>query len=72
MLKKTKPAAAAYLRMDIENLPDDKPEKKGTGLLRKPPSVKSSGLDLSNPAVRVGKQMQVIRNYRNKINGTSD
>ena len=28
MLNKSNPAAAAYLRMDIENLPDDKPEKK--------------------------------------------
>jgi hypothetical protein len=68
MLDKSNPAAAAYLRMDIENLPEDKPEEKNTGLLRKPSSAKSSGLDLNNPAVRVGKQMQVIRKYKNEIN----
>ena len=72
MLDKSNPAAAAYLRMDIENLPEDKPEEKNTGLLRKPSSAKSSSLDLNNPAVRVAKQMQVIRKYRNEINGTSN
>jgi len=72
MLDKSNPAVAAYLRMDIENMPEDKPEEKNTGLLRKPSSAKSSSLDLNNPAVRVGKQMQVIRKYRNEINGTSD
>ena len=72
MLDKSNPAVAAYLRMDIENMPEDKPEEKNTGLLRKPSSAKFSGLDLNNPAVRVAKQMQVIRKYRNEINGTSD
>ena len=59
----------AYYNMDIENMPSDKPEKSTGGLLSK--TTKSNkineGLDLSNPAVRVAKQMQVIRRHRDEI-----
>jgi hypothetical protein len=57
----------AYYNMDIENMPSDQPEKQTGGLLAKPKSNKlDSGLDISNPAVRVAKQMQVIRKYRDE------
>ncbi len=58
----------AYYNMDIENMPSDQPEKQIGGLLAKPKSKKfDSGLDISNPAVRVAKQMQVIRRHRDEI-----
>jgi len=72
MLDKSNPTAAAYLRMDIENMPKDMPEEKGTGLLRKRSGANVSRLDLNNPLVRVAKQMQVIRKHRNEINGPSN
>tara|TARA_R100001224_G_C3923203_1_gene116041 strand:- start:134 stop:298 length:165 start_codon:yes stop_codon:yes gene_type:complete len=54
--------------MDIENMPSDEPEQPKGGLLSKTSMGKmNSGLDLSNPAVRVAKQMQVIRKYRNEV-----
>ena len=60
--------ARAYYNMDIENIPSDKSEKPKGGLLSKTTMNKmNNGLDLSNPLVRVGKQMQVIRNYRDEI-----
>jgi hypothetical protein len=59
----------AYYNMDIENMPSDKPAKSTSGLLSKRTSSNSmsEGLDLSNPAVRVAKQMQVIRKHRDEI-----
>ena len=58
----------AYYNMDIENMPSDNVEKPKGGLLSKTTSNKmNDGLDLSNPAVRVGKQMQVIRKHRDEI-----
>ena len=59
----------AYYNMDIENMPSDKPDKPMGGLLSKQSMNKSmnSGLDISNPAVRVAKQMQVIRKHRDEI-----
>ena len=59
----------AYYNMDIENMPSDKPEKPTGGLLSKTTAGNkmSEGLDLSNPAVRVAKQMQVIRKHRGEI-----
>jgi hypothetical protein len=59
----------AYYNMDIENMPSDKPEKPTGGLLSKTTAGNkmSKGLDLSNPAVRVAKQMQVIRKHRDEI-----
>ena len=58
----------AYYNMDLENMPSDKPEKPTGGLLSKTSMGKTdSGLDLSNPAVRVAKQMKVIRDFREEI-----
>ncbi len=59
----------AYYNMDIENMPSDKPEKPKGGLLAKTTmnNKMQGGLDLSNPAVRVAKQMQVIRKHRDEI-----
>jgi len=58
----------AYYNMDIENMPSELPEKPSGGLLAKPMKNKfDKGLDLSNPAVRVAKQMQVIRRHRDEI-----
>jgi len=59
----------AYYNMDIENMPSDKPAKLTGGLLSKKTlsNNMSEGLDLSNPAVRVAKQMQVIRRHRDEI-----
>jgi hypothetical protein len=55
----------AYYNMDLENMPSDKPEKPTGGMMAKPKSNKfNSGLDLSNPAVRVAKQMKVVRDFR--------
>jgi hypothetical protein len=64
-------ARMAYLNMDIENLPKEK-VTEDTGLLRRKVSPSNAGLDYKNPAVRVAKQLEVIRNYRNQINGTSE
>jgi len=68
-------AREAYNRMDIEGFEKletvREPEKSG-GLLARSSnnmSKKSDGLDYNNPAVRVAKQMQVIRKYRGEING---
>ena len=59
----------AYYNMDIENMPSDTPEKPTGGLLSKTTmnNKMKDGLDLSNPAVRVAKQMQVIRKHRDEI-----
>lgn len=58
----------AYYNMDIENMPSDTPEKPKGGLLSKTSmGKKDSGLDLSNPAVRVAKQMQIVRRHRDEI-----
>ena len=35
-------------------------------------SKETDGLDYNNPAVRVAKQMQVIRKYRDEINGDNE
>jgi hypothetical protein len=64
-------ARMAYLNMDIENLPKEQPQKD-TGLLRRKSMPSSEGMDYNNPAVRVAKQLEVIRNHRNEINGTSE
>ena len=67
-------AREAYNRMDIEGFEKleaiKEPEKTG-GLLARSNNMskKSDGLDYNNPAVRVAKQMQVIRKYRGELNG---
>lgn len=74
MSRQYNPAVSAYKRMDLDSLPEDKmPEKDNTkGLLSR--ATKSSkdntGLDYTNPVIRVAKQMQVIRKYRDEINGS--
>ena len=65
MSRALKDIVAAYNNMDIENLPTAAVEKETTGLLAKRPNV--SSMDYGNPAVRVGKQMRVIRKYRDEI-----
>lgn len=68
------PAISAYKRMSLEDfnkLEGSVPQEKSNGLLaRSANSSKTSGVDYSNPAVRIAKQMQVIRKYRDDINGT--
>jgi hypothetical protein len=74
MSRQYNPAVAAYKRMDLNSLPEDTMQEKDTskGLLAR--STKSNkdntGLDYSNPVVRVAKQMQIIRKYREDINGS--
>ena len=77
MSRQYNPAVAAYKRMDLDDFNKlDKAEeptvKQSSGLLaRSKPSDKSnSGIDYKNPAVRVAKQMQIIRKYRDEINGS--
>ena len=68
------PAVSAYKRMNLDDfskLENTQPPEKSGGLLsRSKMSNESSGVDYSNPAVRIAKQMQVIRKYRDDINGT--
>ncbi len=68
-------AREAYRRMDIEGFEKletiKEPEKTGGLLARSNNNMakSSDSLDYNNPAVRVAKQMQVIRKYRGEING---
>lgn len=68
------PAIAAYKRMNLDDFAKlenvQPPEKSGGLLSRAKMSSESSGVDYSNPAARIAKQMQVIRKYRDDINGT--
>jgi len=61
-------AAMAYKAMDLDSLPTDTPTPEG-GLLSRKFGTKTKGLDNNNPAIRVAKQMQIIRKHRNEING---
>ena len=68
-------AAVAYAKMDLDGfakLEDVEQPEKTNGLLARTskPMKGSKELDYTNPAVRVAKQMQVIRKYRDEINGT--
>ena len=71
MSRPANPAAAAYINMDIENMKEET-SAKSTGLLGRISKNTSTGLDVSNPAVRVAKQLKVIRKHRNEINGLTD
>ena len=68
-------AREAYRRMDMEGFEKleaiKEPEKTGGLLARSNNNMakSSDSLDYNNPAVRVAKQMQVIRKYRGEING---
>lgn len=74
MSRQYNPAVYAYKRMDLNSLPEDNKQEQvaSKGLLARSSSSNkdTSGLDYDNPVVRVAKQMQVIRKYRNEINGT--
>lgn len=75
MSRQYNPAVSAYNRMDIDSFNKldtiEEPKKKSGGLLSRSsmPNKDDKGLDYSNPAARVAKQMQVIRKYRDEING---
>tara|TARA_R110001606_G_scaffold146713_1_gene286656 strand:+ start:58 stop:273 length:216 start_codon:yes stop_codon:yes gene_type:complete len=71
MSRPANPAAAVYKNMDIENMKEET-SAKSTGLLGRISKNTSAGLDVSNPAVRVAKQLKVIRKHRNEINGLTD
>ena len=68
-------AREAYRRMDIEGFEQleavKEPEKTG-GLLARSSNMskKSDDIDYNNPAVRVAKQMQIVRKYRDEVNGS--
>jgi|TARA_R100001460_G_scaffold85607_1_gene126887 hypothetical protein len=78
MSRQYNPAITAYKRMDLDGFneldksTEQEKSSSGGGLLSRSsmPSKNSKELDYSNPAVRVAKQMQVIRKYRDEINGT--
>ena len=55
----------AYKSMDIENLDPKEKKEKSNSFLSKP--TKPTSFDISQPQVRVGKQMQIIRKYRDEI-----
>jgi len=55
--------------MDIENMPKEK-QTPATGLLSKSKPMAAAGMDYKNPAVRVAKQLEVIRNRRKEINAS--
>ena len=66
----TNPARQLYINMDIENLEQPEDDKPTGGLLSprrsmstQPPSV------ASQPAVRVGQHMLILRKQREKLNG---
>ena len=62
------PMISAYLNMDIENMPKDKqPSSEGGLLSRKSMNMMNKNMNYSNPAIRVAKQMEVIRNFRNSM-----
>ena len=67
MSRQYNPAIDAYRNMDIENLPKDEPKPEAMGLLAKRPMNKSGNIDMNNPAILVGKQMQVLRKHREEI-----
>ncbi len=62
------PGVTMYKNMDIENMPkQQEPQKTGGLLARKPMDMMSKNMNYSNPAIRVAKQMEVIRNFRNRM-----
>lgn len=67
MSRQYNPAIDAYKNMDIENLPKEQKKVETTGLLAKRKAENSGGIDMDNPAVRVGMQMRVLRKHREEI-----
>jgi len=64
MSRQYNPAIDAYKNMDIENMPVEKKEPAGSGLLMRKNKSEKGGLDMNEPLIRVAKNMQVIRKYR--------
>jgi len=64
MSRQYNPAIDAYKNMDIENMPVEKKEPSGSGLLMRKNKSEKGGLDMNEPLIRVAKNMQVIRKYR--------
>lgn len=71
MSRQYNPAIDAYRNMDIENLPKEEKKVETTGLLAKRKAENSGGIDMDNPAVRVGMQMRVLRKHREEIKNGS-
>ena len=71
MSRQYNPAIDAYKNMDIENLPKEEKKVETTGLLAKRKAENSGGIDMNNPAVRVGMQMRVLRKHREEIKNGS-
>ena len=71
MSRQYNPAIDAYRNMDIENLPKEEKKVETTGLLAKRKAGNSGGIDMDNPAVRVGMQMRVLRKHREEIKNGS-
>lgn len=67
MSRQYNPAVSMYYNMDIENMPKEK-QTSSTGLLSKSKPMAAAGMDYKNPAVRVAKQLELIRNRRKEIN----
>jgi len=65
MSRALKDIVTAYKNMDIENISVVKEDTSSKGLVKKRPTMR--GINYTNPAVRVGQQMCVIRNYRKGI-----
>ena len=67
----TNPAKQLYINMDIENLEQPVETNKPTGGLlspRKQMSPQPTNV-ASQPAVRVGRHMLILRKQREKLNG---
>lgn len=67
MSRQYNPAIDAYRNMDIENLQEKTKQPESTGLLTKRSTEETNGIDINNPAVRVGMQMKVLRKHREEI-----
>lgn len=74
MSRSYNPAAAAYARMNLDEFAalegQQEQQEKSKGLLSKTSMNKNSYMDYKNPAVRIAKRMQGIRQYREDVNGT--
>lgn len=67
MSRQYNPAIVAYKNMDIENMPKEKVDNSGSGLLKRKLIGNNLNLDQRNPVYRAAKQLQVIRKYREEI-----
>jgi hypothetical protein len=73
MSRSYNPAIVAYSRMNLDKfaeLEGQQQPEKSKGLLSKTSMNQTSYMDYKNPAVRIAKRMQGIRQYREDINGT--